>query len=335
MTSTVNAGKGYPKIALIFPGQGSQFEKMGQQFLRFNNKYLEYFEKASEVLKKDLVKIINAEDEDNSLNDTRFSQVSIFCLSCALFDYLTGELSPGQKYIDTILGHSLGEYSALYGCGAYTFEEGLSLVAYRGEIMNDADRTAKGMMAAVLGAESVLIEDVLKDYKDKVFIANYNDYTQIVISGYEDEVVKAMSDLKEKGIKKVIPLKVNIASHCPLMSGVSKRLGDYIENNIRFNDPKIKFLSTTEVSYRGGKDIKETLAGQLVNPIRWVDSIELLLDRGVDTFIETGPGKVLSGLTARIARKNQKDITILSTSDPGDIENMISKLQEKGLLDET
>ena len=307
---------------------------MGQQFLRFNSKYLDYFDKAAEVLKKDLLRIINGEDKDNSLNDTRFSQVAIFCLSSALFDYLIGELALGKKYIDTILGHSLGEYSALYGCGAHTFEKGLDLVAYRGKIMSAADKTAKGMMAAVLGAESDLIEDILQGYKDKVFIANYNDYTQIVISGYEEEVVKAMSDLKEKGIKKVIPLKVNIASHCPLMSTVSESLGDFIEASINFSDPKIPFLSTTEVSYRDGKDIKETLKGQLINPIKWVDSISLLLDRGVDIFIEIGPGKVLSKLTARIARKNKKDITVLNTSDLGDIENTISKLQERGLLDE-
>ena len=334
MINKVESGRKYPKIALIFPGQGSQFEKMGQQFLRFNSKYLDYFDKAAEVLKKDLLRIINGEDKDNSLNDTRFSQVAIFCLSSALFDYLIGELSLGKKYIDTILGHSLGEYSALYGCGAYTFEKGLDLVTYRGEIMSAADKTTKGMMAAVLGAELDLIEDILQDYKDKVFIANYNDYTQIVISGYEDEVVKAMSDLKEKGIKKVIPLKVNIASHCPLMSTVSESLGDFIEASIDFSDPKIPFLSTTEVLYREGKDIKETLKGQLVNPIKWVDSIGLLLDRGVDTFIEIGPGKVLSGLTSRIARKHKKDITVLNTSDLGDIENTISKLQERGVLDE-
>jgi len=334
LISTVESGKKYPKIALIFPGQGSQFEKMGQQFLRFNSKYLDYFDKAAEVLKKDLPGIINGEDKDNSLNDTRFSQVAIFCLSSALFDYLMGELSLDKKYIDTILGHSLGEYSALYGCGAYTFKKGLDLVAYRGEIMSSADKTAKGMMAAVLGAESRQIEDVLQDYKDKVFIANYNEHTQIVISGYEDEVVKVMSDLKEKGIKKVIPLKANIASHCPLMSSVSENLGDFIESNINFNDPGIPFLSTTEVSYRDGKDIKDTLKGQLINPIKWVDSISLLLDRGVDIFIEIGPGKVLSKLTARIARKNKKDITVLNTSDLGDIENTISKLQERGLLDE-
>ncbi len=334
MISKVGSGGQNSKIALMFPGQGSQFEKMGQQFLRFNSKYLDYFERAAEALKKDLPGIINGEDKDNSLNDTRFSQVAIFCLSSALFDYLIGELSLGKKYIDTILGHSLGEYSALYGCGAYTFEKGLELVAYRGEIMSAADKTARGMMAAVLGAESESIEDVLEGYKDKVFIANYNDHTQIVISGYEDEVVKAMSDLKEKGIKKVIPLKVNIASHCPLMSSVSESLGDFIETSINFDDPEIPFLSTTEVLYRDGKDIKDTLKGQLVNPIKWVDSIGLLLDRGVDTFIEIGPGKVLSGLTARIARKNKKDITVLNTSDLGDIENTISKLQERGLLDE-
>jgi [acyl-carrier-protein] S-malonyltransferase len=334
LISKVGSGGQTPKIALMFPGQGSQFEKMGQQFLRFNSKYLDYFERAAEVLKKDLLGIINGEDKDNNLNDTRFSQVAIFCLSSALLDYLRGELSLDKKYIDTILGHSLGEYSALFGCGAYTFEKGLELVAYRGKIMSAADKTARGMMAAVLGAESESIEDVLEGYKDKVFIANYNDHTQIVISGYKDEVVKAMSDLKKKGIKKVIPLKVNIASHCPLMSSVSESLGDFIETSIDFNDPEIPFLSTTEVSYRDGKDIKDTLKGQLVNPIKWVDSIGLLLDRGVDTFIEIGPGKILSGLTARIARKSNKDITVLNTSDLGDIENTISKLQERGLLDE-
>ncbi len=186
MISKVVSGGKYPKIALTFPGQGSQFEKMGQQFLRFNSKYSDYFDKASEVLKRDLPGIINGEDKNNNLNDTRFSQVAIFCLSSALFDYLTGELSLGKKYIDTILGHSLGEYSALYGCGAYTFEKGLALVKYRGEIMSEADKTARGMMAAVLGTGAELIEDVLQKYKDKVFIANYNDHTQIVISGYED-----------------------------------------------------------------------------------------------------------------------------------------------------
>ncbi len=321
-----------PKIALMFPGQGSQHEKMGQQFLRFNNSSNKYFEIAGEIIGKDLAKIINGRDPDNSLGDTKFSQISIYALSCALFDYLSEDLSLDMNSIDTVMGHSLGEYSALYSCGAYDFKTGAELVAYRGNVMSNADRTAKGMMAAVLGAEAGPIEDVLKEYRDRVFIANYNDYTQIVISGYEEDVKNLIAGLKEKGIRKVIPLKVNIASHCPLMGEVSKKLGDFIDKKISFKEPGPPFLSTTEIKYIRKSGLKETLTGQLTNPIQWVDSVKLLLDKGVNTFIEIGPGKVLSGLVLRIARKNKKNVDIMNTNDLGDIENMIGKLQERGLL---
>ena len=198
--------------------------------------------------------------------------------------------------------------------------------------MSQADRTAKGMMAAILGAESGPIEGVLESFKDRVFIANYNDYTQIVISGYEDDTIKAIEVLKESGIKKVIPLKVNIASHCPIMADVSNKLGSFIDKNMDFNDPELPFLSTTEVKYTKKEGLRDTLTGQLTNPIKWVESVEACLNRGVDTFIEIGPGKVLSGLVMRIARKNKKEINIINTNDLGDIEDLISKLQERGLL---
>jgi len=320
------------KIALMFPGQGSQHEKMGQQFLRFNSSADKYFEIAGEIIGKDLAKIINGQDPVNNLGDTKFSQISIYTLNCALFDYLSEDLSLDRNSIDTVMGHSLGEYSALYSCGAYDFKTGAELVAYRGNIMSNADRTSKGMMAAILGAEAGLVEEILKEYRDRVFIANYNDYTQIIISGYEKDVKIAMAGLKEKGIKKIIPLKVNIASHCPLMGEVSKKLGDFIGKNISFKEPDLSFLSTTEVKYIGKSGLKKTLTGQLTNPIQWVDSIKLLLDKGVNTFIEIGPGKVLSGLVLRIARKNKKNIDIMNTKDLDDIEDLISKLQERGLL---
>jgi len=316
----------------MFPGQGSQYEKMGQQFLRFNSSSNKYFEIAGEIIGKDLAKIINGQDLDSSLGDTRFSQISIYTLSCALFDYLSEDLSLDMKSIDTVMGHSLGEYSTLYSCGSYDFRTGAELVAYRGNIMSNADRSAKGMMAAILGAEAGRVEDVLKEYRDRVFIANYNDYTQIVISGYEEDMKNAMAGLKEKGIKKVIPLKVNIASHCPLMEEVSKKLGDFIDKNIIFKEPALPFLSTTEVKYTGKGELKKTLTGQLTNPIHWVDSIKLLLDKGVNTFVEIGPGKVLSGLVLRIARKNKQNVDIMNTNDIDDIEDLIGKLQERGLL---
>ena len=316
----------------MFPGQGSQHEKMGQQFLRFNGSSYKYFETAGEIIGRDLAKIINGQDPDNSLGNTKFSQISIYALSCALFDYLSEDLSLNMNSIDTVMGHSLGEYSALYSCGAYDFKTGAELVAYRGNIMSNADRSAKGMMAAVLGVEAGPLEEILKEYRDRVFIANYNDYTQIVISGYEEDVKIVIAGLKEKGIKKVIPLKVNIASHCPLMGEVSKKLGDFIGKNISFKEPGLSFLSTTETKYIGKSGLKKTLTGQLTNPIQWVDSIKLLLDKGVNTFIEIGPGKVLSGLVLRIARNNKKNIDIMNTKDLGNIEDMISKLQERGLL---
>lgn len=321
-----------PKIALMFPGQGSQFEKMGQQFLRFNNKYHKYFEIAGEIIGKDLAGIINGQDPDNSLEDTKFSQISIYTLSCSLFDYLSEDLSLDMNSINTAMGHSLGEYSALYGCGAFDFKTGAELVSYRGNIMSNADSTAKGMMAAVLGAKAGVIEDVLEKYEGRAFIANYNDYTQIVISGYEQDIKNTITDLKEKGVRKIIPLKVNIASHCPLMGEVSRDLGDFIDKNISFKEPGLPFLSTTEAKYIGRDGLKGTLTGQLTGPIQWVDSVKLLLDKGINTFIEIGPGKVLSGLVLRIARKNKKNVDIMNTNDPGDIEDLIVKLQERGHL---
>ncbi|GAG71661.1 unnamed protein product, partial [marine sediment metagenome] len=228
----------FKRIALMFPGQGSQYPDMGEEFLGSNAKYSRYFEISSELVGKDMLKIISGSDKDNSLDDTRFSQISIYTLSCALNDYIVNDLSINRECIDTVLGHSLGEYSALYSSGTYSFEQGVKLVGYRGKIMSEADRSAKGMMAAVLGTGISIIEDVLGGLKDRVFVANYNDYLQIVISGYEDAVGEAIKELKLRGVRKIIPLKVGIASHSPLMKEVSDKLGRFIEENVKLTDMK-------------------------------------------------------------------------------------------------
>ncbi|MBM3701898.1 MAG: ACP S-malonyltransferase [Actinobacteria bacterium] len=318
----------FKRIALMFPGQGSQYPDMGGEFLGANSKYRRYFEISSEVIGKDILKIINGSDRDNSLDNTRFSQISIYSLSCALNDYIVNDLFINRECIDTVLGHSLGEYSALYSCGAYSFEQGAKLVGYRGKIMSESDRGAKGMMAAVLGTGISIIEDVLGDLKGRVFVANYNDYLQIVISGYENAVGEAMKELKSRGVRKIIPLKVGIASHSPLMKEVSNKLGRFIEENVILTDMKLPFFSTTEVAYRDKNDIKKTLTGQLTGPIRWVDSIEYLLGKGVGIFVEVGPGEVLSGLVSRIAQRSGKDIIILDTNKMEDIENLKNALKK-------
>jgi len=266
------------------------------------------------------------------LDNTRFSQISIYSLSCALNDYIIGELSVNKRLISTLLGHSLGEYSALYSSGAYSFKQGAELVWYRGKIMSEANQKTEGMMAAVLGTEINVIEGVLAGFKDKVYVANYNDYSQTVISGYKQEVREAVSDLIEHGAKRVIPLKVNIASHCPLMAEVSNRLEEFIGKNIKFGDMKLPFFSTTEVGYKNKNDLVKTLTGQLTNPIRWVESIEYLLDRGINVFLEIGPGKVLSGLVGRIARKKGREVMVLNTSKTEDIEDLKNSLVREGFI---
>ena len=331
--NTKNTGD-FKKIALMFPGQGSQYQDMGGEFLGANSKYRRYFEISSEIVGKDILKIISGSDMDNSLDNTRFSQISIYTLSCALNDYIVNDIFINRECIDTVLGHSLGEYSALYSSGAYSFEQGVKLVGYRGKIMSEADRSAKGMMAAVLGTGISIIEDVLGGFKDRVFVANYNDYLQIVISGYEDAVGEAIKELKSRGVRKIIPLKVGIASHSPLMKEVSDKLVRFIEENVKLTDMNLPFFSTTEVTYRDRNDIKKTLTGQLTGPIRWVDSIEYLLEKGVAIFVEVGPGEVLSGLVSRIAQRSGKDIIILNTNKMEDIENLKNALKKEGIINE-
>ena len=322
------------KIALMFPGQGSQYIGMGSEFLDANGSYRKYLDISSEVIGKDILEIISRESKDNTLNDTRFSQISIYTLSCALNDYILNDLSIKKKYIYTVLGHSLGEYSALYSSGAYDFRQGAALVGYRGKIMSGANKDGRGMMAAVLGTEIDVIKDVLENFTDRVFIANYNDCSQIVISGYEGAVMEAIEELKSRGAKKIIPLKVGIASHSPLMKKVSDELGKYIEQNIVFTDMRFPFFSTTEVTYCSKDDLKRTLTGQLVSPIRWIDSIEYLLENGTDIFIEIGPGSVLTGLVGRIARSSGKVVTVLKTDRMEDIENLKSVLEKEGIINE-
>ncbi|MBU4482971.1 MAG: ACP S-malonyltransferase [Actinobacteria bacterium] len=331
--NTKNTGD-FKRIALMFPGQGSQYQNMGEEFLGANGKYRKYFEISSEIVGKDILKIISGSDRDNSLDNTRFSQISIYTLSCALNDYIVNDLFINMECIYTVLGHSLGEYSAIYSGGAYSFEQGVKLVGYRGKIMSEADRSAKGMMAAVLGTGISIIEDVLGGLKDRVFVANYNDYLQIVISGCEDAVGEAIKELKSRGVRKIIPLKVGIASHSPLMKEVSDKLGRFIEENVKLTDMKLPFFSTTEVAYRDRNDIKKTLTGQLTGPIRWVDSIEYLLGKGVGIFVEVGPGEVLSGLVSRIAQRSGKDIIILDTNKMEDIDNLKNALKKEGIINE-
>lgn len=326
------------KILLMFPGQGSQYAGMGYDFLNRNSDYLKYFDISSKIIGHELLDIItNKNGEGSLLEQTRYSQISIFTLSCAFYDFLfKNSLNKSKKDLTaSVIGHSLGDYSAIYCSGMLEFEKSAKLVAYRGNIMNEASSKMNGMMAAILGSDLTLISDVLEKYKNKVFIANLNDYTQTVISGYKDDVLNAVEDLKNSGIRKIIPLKVSVASHCPLMIEVSKQLDSFIKSNIEiFGVPKLDYFSTTRVSYINETKIKEVLVEQLVNPVRWLESIELMLENNYEYFIEIGPGKVLSGLVKKIASRSRKnEIKIFSTDSLEEIENLKNFFSTEGIID--
>jgi [acyl-carrier-protein] S-malonyltransferase len=331
------------KIVFMFPGQGSQKMGMGIDLLEKIDRYAEYLKITEDLLGMDLKKIICGQDSEKSnLDDTRYSQIAIFTLSTAIFDHIIYDLKMDKSKISAVIGHSLGDYSALYSSGAFTFDDAAELVIFRGSLMGsyahkNSNNTGRDMlMAAVLGTDSQVIKRVLNKYENTVFIANYNDHSQTVISGYEDQVLKASDEIKEAGAKRIIPLKVSIASHCPLMVEVSKRLGSYIEKKFDdfedIYDLKPDFFSTTELRYINKGAIRQNLVSQLVIPVRWVDSIEKLLSDEFDVFVEIGPGKVLSGLVRRIAKSGgHEGISIFNTDSPLDMENLISFLKSNNL----
>ena len=325
-----NKDKNKRKIVLMFPGQGSQYAGMGMDYLDLLNKSNNYFETASESLQEDLIKIISGDNGSNEkLENTFYAQLSIFTLSAAISEYLFKKEYLDKASIFAVTGHSLGDYSALYACGFFDFKEGFEIVKCRGKLMSEANEKMDGMMAAVLGTEYRTLESLLLDYKNKfneeVYLANYNDYSQIVISGRRSNMGKAIEFLKENGVRKVIPLKVKIASHTPLMQDVSEKLGKHF-TNIVLNDPQINFYSSTSLIYAKKEEIKSVMQEQLVIPINWVGSIEYFLNHEVNTFIEIGPGRVLSGLVKRIADKDSKNVLIFNTDKLPDLNNLIENL---------
>ncbi|MBN1298179.1 MAG: acyltransferase domain-containing protein [Actinobacteria bacterium] len=324
------------KFILMFPGQGSQYINMGSSFLEKNKKYLNYFEISSEIFGENILDIVQNKNEKGSLlENTRYSQIAIYTLSCALNDFLCNELGVYKKSVVSVLGHSLGDYSALYCCGAYDFAKGAEIVSFRGKIMARSPQRQDGnmLMAAVLGCDIESIAEVLASYRDRVFIANKNDAYQTVISGYTDDVIAASAQLKSCGAKRVIPLKVNIASHCPLMSQAASELDDYLKKHANFKDIETSFFSSTELKFIDKENIKEMLVRQLLNPVNWKGSIEIMADKFLKncpegcaeevSFIEIGPGKVLSGLVKRILlQKNLGHVNIFNTDSMDEIERI-------------
>lgn len=289
------------KTALIFPGQGSQFVGMGKDIYEIDDAKL-IINKANDVLGFDIKKIMFEGPED-ILTDTKNAQPAILTVSIALFTLLK------KKGIDYqgVAGHSLGEYSAYVASGRLDFEDALNLVRGRGRLMSEVE-PGKGMMAAVMKIDDQKVEDICKEY-DRVVPANYNCPGQLVISGDKEQMQKVIEKIKEKG-GRVIPLNVSGAFHSPLMKDAAKKFRSTLDS-VSFKDSKIALYSNVDALPVSNGHERALLEKQIYSSVKWTQTINNMIKDGFTTFIEVGPGKVLTGLVKKI----NKDINVINVSD--------------------
>ncbi|MBN2374105.1 ACP S-malonyltransferase [bacterium] len=286
------------KAAYIFPGQGSQHVGMGRDVYERYQEARSVFDKASDAVGLDLKALCFQGSEDN-LRLTTNTQPAILTTSLAILACL--DISDQMFFA----GHSLGEFTALVAGGALDMEEAVKLVRDRGRFMQEAVPPDIGGMSAIIGLDVPDVENICKTARGsgQVWPANYNCPGQIVISGQREGVKKAVELAENRGAKRSIILSVSIPSHCPLMKGAADRLTE------RLSDIALKDLTTPVVSncwavpVRNETEIRKALIQQLTSPVRWEESVRLMIKQGVTTFVEVGPGKVLTGLIKRIDRK--------------------------------
>ncbi len=283
--------------AYVFPGQGAQFPGMGKALYDNKPEAKAYFDQANEVLGFNINKVM-FEGSEEELRQTKVTQPAVF-LHAVITALTLEDFQP-----DMVAGHSLGEFSALVANGALAFEDGLRLVLKRALAMQNACEINPSTMAAVLGLEDVVIEDICRQINEVVVPANYNSPGQVVISGTHQGIEMATKKLQEAGAKRVIPLAVGGAFHSPLMRPAHDELEQAILET-PFHAPacpvyqNVDALASTEV-----ENIKNNLIAQLTAPVRWSESVMNMIADGATHFVECGPGKVLQGLI----RKIDKDV---------------------------
>ena len=280
--------------AYIFPGQGAQFSGMGKDLFENSKTAYELFNNANEILGFKISDVMfsgSAED----LKQTSVTQPAIFLHSVILAMSKECEISPAM-----VAGHSLGEFSALVINKSISFEDGLKLVSIRANAMQKACENNPGTMAAVLGLEDKLVENVCSEVDGVVVAANYNCPGQLVISGELNAIELACEKLKEIGARRALVLAVGGAFHSPLMEEAKRELENAINETV-FSDPICPiYQNVSGLPYSSEIEIKRNLISQLTRPVKWTQSITKMVEDGAKEFVEVGPGRVLQGLVRKI-----------------------------------
>ncbi|MCG2419503.1 ACP S-malonyltransferase [Aequorivita sp. F47161] len=287
--------------AYIFPGQGAQFTGMGKDLYENSSTAKELFQQANEILGFNITKIM-FEGTADELKETKVTQPAIFLHSTILAEVMGSKFQP-----DMVAGHSLGEISALVANKTLAFKDGLQLVYKRALAMQKACEKTPSTMAAVLGLEDHLVEEICANTTGIVVAANYNCPGQLVISGAIDAVEKACVSLKEAGARRALILPVGGAFHSPLMEPAREELAAAIEAT-QFAAPACPiYQNVTTFAVTNPSEIKENLIFQLTSPVKWTQSVQNMIKDGATKFIEVGPGNVLQGLVKKIDRSAETE----------------------------
>jgi [acyl-carrier-protein] S-malonyltransferase len=307
-------------VAFVFPGQGSQSLGMLAELAAAQSTVQSTFAEASEALGYDLWQLVQ-EGPEEELNNTTKTQPALLASSVATWR-VWNELSQIQPVM--MAGHSLGEYSALVCSGVLNFTVAMQLVADRGAYMQGAVPTGVGSMAAVLGLEDGQIEALCEEAAQGQIVsaANYNSSGQVVIAGHKEAVERAIELAKTAGAKRSVILPVSVPSHCALMQKAADQFAERL-NTVNFEQATIPVLHNVDATECSDiSEIKVALQDQLCQPVRWVETIQKMVSKGVSTIVECGPGKVLSGLIKRIDRS----LNIFPVFDPASLEKALAEV---------
>ena len=314
------------KIALVFPGQGSQYVGMGQALAQAFPEARAALDEADAALGGGLSRLMS-DGPDEDLRKTANTQPAILAVSVAAHRALVREAGGRYQLPAFYAGHSLGEYSALVASGALSLQDGVRAVRARGTFMQEAVPAGEGAMAAILGLDPLIVAEVCRETRAQepgrvVEPANYNSPEQTVIAGHADAVDRAIAGCKARGAKRALPLPVSAPFHCSLMSPVQPRLAEVL-GPLQLRQPGAPVIAnaTAEPNTDPGR-IVELLLSQVTSPVRWVETVHRMALSGVDTLIELGPGKVLAGLVRRI----DKTLRVFPVEDPAGLQAALAEV---------